>query len=78
MPENLLSIQNLEVCVNDVQIINGLSLEINVGEVHAIMGRNGSGKSTLSKVIAGHPAYKVTSGKVTFQGKNLFFLVYLL
>ncbi|MEP6925164.1 MAG: Fe-S cluster assembly ATPase SufC, partial [Pyrinomonadaceae bacterium] len=52
-------------------ILKGLSLNINKGEVHAIMGPNGSGKSTLAKVLAGHPAYEVTSGEILFEGKDL-------
>lgn len=53
------------------EILKGLNLSINVGEVHAIMGPNGSGKSTLSKVLAGHPNYEITSGEVIFKGKNI-------
>jgi Fe-S cluster assembly ATP-binding protein len=68
----ILSIKNLTAEVDGTQILNGLSLEIKAGEIHAIMGPNGSGKSTLSKVLAGHPAYRVTGGTVTFQGQNLF------
>ena len=68
----LLSITNLTAEVDGTQILNGLNLEIKAGEIHAIMGPNGSGKSTLSKVLAGHPAYTVTGGTVTFQGQNLF------
>lgn len=68
----ILSIQNLTAEVDGTQILNGLSLEIKAGEIHAIMGPNGSGKSTLSKVLAGHPAYTVTGGTVVFQGQNLF------
>jgi Fe-S cluster assembly ATP-binding protein len=68
---SLLSIQNLVVRIDNKKILNGLSLEINAGEVHTIMGPNGSGKSTLSKVIAGDPRYIVESGKVIFDGKDL-------
>ena len=67
----LLSIKDLSVSIEDKQILNNLSLDINAGEVHAIMGPNGSGKSTLSKILAGHPAYKSTAGTVTYNGKDL-------
>jgi Fe-S cluster assembly ATP-binding protein len=68
----IISIENLTAEVDGTQILNGLNLEIKAGEIHAIMGPNGSGKSTLSKVLAGHPAYTVTGGTVTYQGQNLF------
>ena len=67
-----LSVENLHVTIADQQIVRGLSLDVPRGEVHAIMGPNGSGKSTLAKVLAGHPDYNVTRGKVTMDGENLF------
>jgi len=66
-----LVIKDLHVNIGDREIIQGLSLEIECGKVHAIMGPNGSGKSTLSKVIAGHPDYTVTSGEVLMDGENI-------
>jgi Fe-S cluster assembly ATP-binding protein len=72
----LLEVRDLhaKVAGTDKQILNGLSLTIREGEVHAIMGKNGSGKSTLSKVLVGHPAYEVTSGTVQFKGQDLLAL----
>lgn len=67
----MLKIRNLHAEIAGKKILKGLNLEINAGEVHAIMGPNGAGKSTLSSVLAGHPAYKVTEGEVIFNGKNL-------
>ncbi|MGZ8457838.1 MAG: Fe-S cluster assembly ATPase SufC [Gemmatirosa sp.] len=67
----MLDIRNLTATVGDKQILNGISLSVQPGEVHAIMGPNGSGKSTLAQVLAGHPAYEVTGGSVTFDGQDL-------
>lgn len=67
----LLEIKDLHAGIEGREILKGLNLTINAGEVHAIMGPNGSGKSTLSKVLAGHPTYEVLSGEVLFEGKNL-------
>ena len=67
----ILDIQNLRASINDNEILKSLNLTINKGEIHAIMGPNGSGKSTLSKVLAGHPAYKVLSGDIIYEGKSI-------
>lgn len=67
----MLEIKNLHATVEDNEILRGISLTVNKGEVHAIMGPNGSGKSTLSKVLAGHPAYEVTEGEILFEGEDL-------
>ncbi|HRN79543.1 MAG TPA: Fe-S cluster assembly ATPase SufC [Ferruginibacter sp.] len=67
----MLSIKNLQAQVEDKQILKGLNLTINPGEVHAIMGPNGSGKSSLASVLAGRDAYEVTGGEVEFYGKDL-------
>src|SRR2546423_1200841 len=67
----MLEIRNLYASVDGNEILKGINLTINKGEVHAIMGPNGSGKSTLAKVLAGHPQYEVTSGEVVYDGKNL-------
>jgi Fe-S cluster assembly ATP-binding protein len=67
----LLEVRNLKVQVEDNEILHGLNLTVNQGEVHAIMGPNGSGKSTLSHVIAGKPGYDITDGEILFKGENL-------
>lgn len=68
----MLKIENLHAEIDGKQILNGLSLEVNAGEIHAIMGPNGAGKSTLAYVLGGRPGYEVTQGTVTFDGKDLF------
>src|SRR5437868_3519765 len=67
----MLEIKNLHARVADKEILRGVNLTVNAGEVHAIMGPNGSGKSTLAGVLAGRDAYEVTEGTVTFDGKDL-------
>ena len=67
----LLEIRDLHASVEGKEILRGVSLSVNAGEVHAVMGPNGSGKSTLAQVLAGHPAYRVTGGSVRYDGKDL-------
>jgi Fe-S cluster assembly ATP-binding protein len=67
----VLDIRDLRATVGDQEILKGISLSVQQGEIHAIMGPNGSGKSTLAQVLAGHPAYTVTGGSVTYDGEDL-------
>src|SRR6202521_2943753 len=68
---SLLEVRNLQVRIEEREILHGLSLTVNQGEVHAIMGPNGSGQSTLSHVIAGKPGYEVTGGETVLKGEDL-------
>ena len=70
----MLEIKGLRVSVAGTEILRGIDLSVKAGEVHAIMGPNGSGKSTLAQVLAGHPAYIVTAGTATYDGKDLLAL----
>jgi Fe-S cluster assembly ATP-binding protein len=70
----MLAVRGLHVAVSGTEILRGVDLSVKAGEVHAIMGPNGSGKSTLTQVLAGHPAYTVTAGTATYDGKDLLAL----
>ncbi|MCU0332716.1 MAG: ATP-binding cassette domain-containing protein, partial [Ignavibacteriaceae bacterium] len=67
----MLEIRNLHAGIEGNEILKGIDLKINAGEVHAIMGPNGSGKSTLAQVLAGREGYEVTEGQINYNGKNL-------
>ncbi len=70
----MLKIDDLYAGIGDKEILKGITLRVNAGEVHAVMGPNGSGKSTLAQVLAGHPSYQVTKGTVTYNGDDLLSL----
>ena len=67
----ILEVKNLFASTDNLPILKGVSITVRPGEIHAIMGRNGCGKSTLSKIIAGHPSYKITKGEIRFSGENV-------
>ena len=67
----ILEVNNLFASIENLPILKGVTISVNPGEIHAIMGRNGCGKSTLSKIIAGHPSYKITKGEIKFTGNDI-------
>ena len=67
----MLEIKDLHAGFDGNEIVKGISLTVNKGEIHAVMGPNGSGKSTMAKILSGHPSYQATSGEILFDGKNL-------
>lgn len=71
MTQPLFKIEDLKVAIEGKQILNGVNLTINPGEIHALMGRNGTGKSTLANALMGHPKYQITSGKIWLQGVDI-------
>lgn len=71
MKNNILTIKNLKTSIQGKTVLNGVNMEINVGQVHVIMGKNGSGKSSLALSLMGHPNYKIDSGEILFQGQNI-------
>ena len=71
MSNPLLKIDDLHAFVEDREILKGLNLMVNIGEVHVIMGPNGAGKSTLANIIMGHPGYEVSEGSITFEGEDI-------
>mgnify|MGYP001790998539 CR=1 FL=1 len=71
MNSTLLEIKNLQVTINEIEILKRFNLSVKKGEIHAIMGPNGSGKSTFSKVLAGHPSYRIKEGEIFFKGCNI-------
>ena len=71
MSKPLLEVAGLRASAGEKEILRGIDLTVRAGEVHAVMGPNGSGKSTLAQVIAGHPAYEVTAGRIAYEGRDL-------